>query len=109
MFFHPLFTALFVLIFSLHATCATINVRSVPGPNTERGLEPIAETIPPSLHAAPAAILRRPKRHDMNDQIHGVHETTIDWRENQALKLQSEREAGFLPGSHEGDNDDDDE
>jgi hypothetical protein len=106
MLFRPFFTALFVLLFSL-ATCATIDVRSGPSLDIDKTLEP-TEPIPLSIPQTPAAILRRAKRHDTNDQTSTVHET-IDWREDQALKLESEREAGFRPGSHDDVYDDDDE
>ncbi|KAJ5864551.1 uncharacterized protein N7529_006467 [Penicillium soppii] len=101
MFLRPFFTVLLVLLFCLHATCATIKIRSVPISNTKEVLEHTTEPISPSIHDAPpvAAVLRRSKR----------HETTIDWREDQALRLESEREAGFRLGSYDDNNNDDDD
>lgn len=108
MFMRRLLTALCVLLFSLQATCAaiqTVSGRSVDITNQIQSVDITngSETDQaPHLHPTPNALasgsLRRSDQSGANDQIHERHET-IDWRQDQALKLEAEREAGFHASS----------
>ncbi|KAJ5357835.1 hypothetical protein N7541_004993 [Penicillium brevicompactum] len=94
MFFRPWLIALFALLFSLQATCAPLQLRS---PTVEENqLESTASTES-STHDA-SVITPITQRHDPNDQIPSFHGEP-DWRDNQALKLEAEREAGFVASS----------
>ena len=68
-------------------------------------LEATTQTIiqPQPIHDAPSITALPPRsEHEDDGIIPGLHETTIDWREDgsESLRLESEREAGFLPSSH---------
>ncbi|CAG8095044.1 unnamed protein product [Penicillium nalgiovense] len=108
MLFRSLFITFFVLLFSFLAIGTPAGVRSVRIPRPDHTLETTTQTIvqPQPIHdAASANALPRRVKKD-HDTIPGRHETTIDWREDgsESLRLESEREAGFLPGSyHESD------
>lgn len=99
MFMRRLLTALCVLLFSLQATCAAIQTVSGRTVDITNGSE---TDQAPQLHPTPNALasgsLRRSDQSSANDQIHERHET-IDWRQDQALKLEAEREAGFHASS----------
>lgn len=93
MFFRPWLTALFALLFSLQAICAAIQLRS---PSYEdHQLEPAASTESSDDASVITPLLQR---HDPNDQIPGF-QGEHDWRTDQALKLEAEREAGFVASS----------
>ncbi|KAJ5248015.1 hypothetical protein N7524_011975 [Penicillium chrysogenum] len=104
MLFRPLFTTCFVLLLSFVAIGTPIGVRSlrIPGPGDT--LEATSQTIvqPQTIHDATSTNALHPKVEQNRDTIPGLHETTIDWREDgsESLRLESEREAGFLPGSY---------
>ncbi|KAJ5210523.1 hypothetical protein N7491_010330 [Penicillium cf. griseofulvum] len=103
MFFSP-FTTLFVLLLSFQAKGASIGIRSMWIPEPENTLEATTQTILQSqpIHNAPSETALYPRdKHDDRHSIPGLRETTIDWREDgsESLRLESEREAGFLPGS----------
>lgn len=89
-----LVTALCVLLFSLQATCAAI--QTVSGRSVDiNGFEthqPSQLSLDPNALASGS--LRRSHQSDSNDQINERH-GTIDWRQDQALRLEAEREAGF--------------
>jgi hypothetical protein len=74
----------------------------VPGPDDT--LEATSQTIiqPQPIHDAASANALHARIEQNRDTIPGLHETTIDWREDgsESLRLESEREAGFLPGSY---------
>ncbi|CAI7606544.1 unnamed protein product [Penicillium glandicola] len=108
--FFRLFTTLCVLLLSFQAIGATIGVRStwISGPGN--ALEATTtETIvqPQPIHdAEPGAALSARSEDENYDANTETHETTVDWREDgsEALRLEAEREAGFLPSSfHESD------
>lgn len=109
MFFRPLFTLFFVLLFSFLATGAAIGAaigaRSVGISEPDNTLEDTTQTIiqPQPIHDAPSITTLPPRSAHKDDGIiPRLHETTIDWREDgsEFLRLESEREAGFLPSSH---------
>lgn len=100
MLFRPLFTVFHVLLFSRHTPCATIKGRIIQNLDSDISFEVMTDTAnPPSIRdAAPVrAPLPRSNYHNEHDEIPVFHETTVDWREDQTLRLESEREAGFLP------------
>ncbi|KAJ6132997.1 hypothetical protein N7471_008212 [Penicillium samsonianum] len=105
MLFRPLYTTFFVLLLSFLATGATIGVRSVRISEPDNTLEATTQTIvqsQPNHDAASVAALPPRSEHEDHDTIPGLHKTTIDWREDgsESLRLESEREAGFLPSSY---------
>ncbi|KGO72418.1 hypothetical protein PEX1_061130 [Penicillium expansum] len=105
MFFRSLYTTFFVLLLSFLATAAPISTRSVQIPGSDNTLEATTQTILQSqpIHDA-ASVTALPPRFELenHDTIPGLHKAAIDWREDgsESLKLESEREAGFLPSSH---------
>ncbi|KGO64085.1 hypothetical protein PITC_087530 [Penicillium italicum] len=107
MLFRPLFTTLLVLLLSFLATGAAIGARSVQISGSDNTFEATTQTIlqPQPIHDAPSENALPPRfKHEDDDTVPGLHETTIDWREDgsESLRLESEREAGFLPSSHRG-------
>lgn len=95
-----------LLLFFCLASCATI-LRSVPSTITN-GIETAAHSSPSRYDAQPVGLRRVNRRETSDDTAGSVHETPLDWREDEALRLESEREAGFRVESHPS-NDDDDE
>ncbi|CRL20321.1 unnamed protein product [Penicillium camemberti] len=105
MFFRPLFTTFFVLLLSFLVTGAAIGARSVGISGPDNTLEATTQTIiqPQPIHDAPSITALPPRsEHEDGGIIPGLHGTTVDWREDgsESLRLESEREAGFLPSSH---------
>ncbi|CAG8910106.1 unnamed protein product [Penicillium egyptiacum] len=105
MLFRPLFTTFFVLLLSFSARGASIGARSgqISGPD-----KATTQTIiqPQPVYDAASANALAPRVEQDHDTIPRLHETTIDWREDgsESLRLESLREAGFLPSSyHESD------
>lgn len=94
-----LLTALCVLLFSLQATCAAIQAVSGRSVDITNGIEADqSPQLPPTPNALASGSLRHSDQSSANDQIHERH-GTIDWRQDQALKLEAEREAGFHASS----------
>jgi hypothetical protein len=104
MLFRPLFTTFFVVLLGFLAIGTPIGVRSVQVSGPDNILEATSQTIiqPQPTHDAASANALHPRIEQNRDTIPGLHETTIDWREDgsESLRLESEREAGFLPGSY---------
>ncbi|KAJ5124439.1 uncharacterized protein N7515_008264 [Penicillium bovifimosum] len=86
--FRPAYTALAIFFFVFQTTCVPIRVRSLQIP----GLEAIGQNVQSVLRTT-AGTPRAEARRE-----HG-RESTIDWREDGILRRESEREAGFPPGS----------
>ncbi|CAG7962618.1 unnamed protein product [Penicillium salamii] len=95
--FRWLLTALCVLLFGLQATCAAIPTSSTSLSEKAR-LEPSAglEDLSPTQNAQTSIPVLQ--HHGANDQKLGFQRKT-DWRNDEALKLQAEREAGFVASS----------
>lgn len=98
-----------MLLLSLHAMSATIKVRSMQDSDTGATLESTTQTELSSPrsendNSAEAATLR--SRSNRNNEFDGNYDTDADvsrinWSEDEALRLESMREAGFLPTSYE--------
>jgi hypothetical protein len=103
--YFPPFTTLLVLLLSFQAMGATIGIRSMRIAEPDNTLEATTHTIVQSqpIHNAPSKTTLSPRyKHEDRDTIPGLRETTVDWREDgsESLRLESEREAGFLPVSY---------
>ncbi|CAG8935940.1 unnamed protein product [Penicillium salamii] len=94
--FRWLLTVLCVLLFGLQATCAAIPTSSTS--LGEARLEPSAGLEDLSTTQNAQTSIPVLKHHGANDQIIGFQRET-DWRNDEALKLQAEREAGFVASS----------
>jgi hypothetical protein len=92
--FRPVYAALCILFFGFQVICATIGVRSLRIPGLDGGLEAIGQNVQSALRDTAVAVTPRAEA----QREHG-RETTVDWREDGILRRESEREAGFLPGS----------
>jgi hypothetical protein len=101
---------LFALLLSLHAISATIRVRSMQDSETGATLESTTqtETSSSSSNDPSAELAGLRSRFDRNNDFDEPCDTDldasrIDWREDESLRLESMREAGFLPSSFEED------
>lgn len=110
MYFPALFTVLFVLLLSIHAISATIKARSMQDSETGATLKSTTqtETSSPSSNDPSAKVAAFRSRSDRNNDFNNPYDTDsdasrIDWVEDESLRLESMREAGFLPSSFEED------
>lgn len=111
MYFRSLFTVLFVLLLSPQAMSATIKVRSTQDSETDATIQSTTQTelsSPPSENDFSADVAALHSRSNRNNALDETYDTDADaprinWREDEVLRLESMREAGFLPSSYEED------
>jgi hypothetical protein len=88
---------------------ATIKVRSTQDSETDATIQSTTQTelsSPPSENDSTADVAALHSRSNRNNELDETYDTDADapkinWREDEVLRLESMREAGFLPSSYE--------
>lgn len=108
MYSRSIFIVLCVLLLSRHAMSAAVKVKSVPDSENGAAHESTTQTglsSSPARDDPSADIITLHSRSNRNNRIEtygtGADTSNIDWREDESLRLESMREAGFQRGSFE--------